>query len=119
MTMTGRYLYTTRQFFYAGELVEVGDFFLHLKDVVRIYDTGPTHAKHWNEAEYVGEWSIARSEITGCGPTTKTIKPDETRQDGEESAGDVDVPVVPVVSSGRLGGVMRPRGIGDGDVGVE
>lgn len=83
-----RNLYTTRQFFYAGESVNVEGPYLVLKDAVRIYDTGPTYAKHWNEAEYVGEWHLPLAQITGWGPTDKTIKPDETRQDEQERDGE-------------------------------
>ncbi len=86
--MSRRLLITTRQFFYAGEITSVEFDEYTLKDAVRIYDTGPTYAKHWNEAEYVGEWHLPRSEITGWGPTNKTIKPDETRQDEQERDGE-------------------------------
>ena len=81
-----RYLVTTPQFFYAGEFEGESLGAITLVNAVRVYDTGPTYAKHWNEAEYVGEWNIPESQITGWGPSEKTIKPDETRQDGKESS---------------------------------
>lgn len=80
----GRILFICGTYFYSGQVVETKQDSLLLKDAVLVLDTGPMKAKHWNEAEYLGNWYIATSKIESWGYCEKTIKPDETNKPAEE-----------------------------------
>lgn len=76
-----QYLYICKRFFYAGIPYKYTDAVVYIRDAALVLDTGPMTKPHWNEADWIGECEIFKSEIEACIPTAKTIKPDETRND--------------------------------------
>lgn len=53
--------------------VELGDEGIHLADCYIIYDTGKWSDPEWKIAEYLGNWSIAKSAVESWGVINKRL----------------------------------------------
>ena len=82
-----RLLLVLPRYLYCGTVRTIHNGMVMLDKAVIVYDTGPMQGAHWNEAEYLGDWAVPFDKIESWGVTTKTIRPNETRQDEMERDG--------------------------------
>ena len=76
-----RLLFICNVYSYSGVIDQADGERVTLRDAELVLDAGPMYARHWNEAEFLGAWTIHIKNIESWGIVEKTIKPDETRQD--------------------------------------
>lgn len=79
-----RVLFICETYTYAGTVDYGNQEYVELKDAVLVLDTGPLSKPHWNEAEYLGKWTLQTCKIESWGICEKKIKPDETNKHAPE-----------------------------------